>query len=177
MSLRHAVLGLLAAESASGYDLKRRFEQSMRHVWAATQSQVYTELGKLADDHLIEVSDVGPRGRKVYTIAPAGRHELTRWIQEPAHAPTHNIELLKTFMLAEVAPDDARAFFLRLSQNARDQHARLDTLRDEVDWDASVSDHFSRVALEWGLRFADFQVEWAQWALSEETPNAQDDSQ
>ena len=38
----------------------------MANVWPATQSQLYGELNKLADAGLIEVSDIGPRGRKEY---------------------------------------------------------------------------------------------------------------
>ena len=45
MSLRHALLGLLAEHPASGYDLLKQFEGSLAFVWPATQSQLYTELG------------------------------------------------------------------------------------------------------------------------------------
>ena len=71
MSLRIAALGLLAQEPGSGYDLLKLFEKSMANVWPATQSQLYGELNKLADAGLIEVSDVGPRGRKEYRITEA----------------------------------------------------------------------------------------------------------
>ena len=72
MSLRIAALGLLAQRPGSGYDLLKRFEKSMANVWPATQSQLYGELNKLADGGLIEVSDIGPRGRKEYRITDAG---------------------------------------------------------------------------------------------------------
>jgi DNA-binding PadR family transcriptional regulator len=71
VSLRIAALGLLAQKPASGYDLLKQFEQSMANVWPATQSQLYGELNKLADTGLIEVVDIGPRGRKEYRITPA----------------------------------------------------------------------------------------------------------
>ena len=73
MSLRYAALGLLAQHPGSGYDLLKRFEASMANVWPATQSQLYGELNKLADAGLIEVTDVGPRGRKAYRVTEAGR--------------------------------------------------------------------------------------------------------
>src|SRR6185295_18233053 len=78
VSLRIAALGLLAQEPGSGYDLLRHFEKSMANVWPATQSQLYGELNKLADAGLIEVSDIGPRGRKEYRITEAGRLEGLR---------------------------------------------------------------------------------------------------
>ncbi|PRC59664.1 PadR family transcriptional regulator, partial [Mycobacterium sp. ITM-2017-0098] len=82
-SLRIAALGLLAEGPASGYDLLKLFEKSMANVWPATQSQLYSELNKLADGGLIEVSAVGPRGRKEYEITDAGRDELQRWVTTP----------------------------------------------------------------------------------------------
>src|SRR5215467_11502170 len=89
VSLRMAALGLLAQAPGSGYDLLRRFEKSMANVWPATQSQLYGELNRLADSGLIEVSDIGPRGRKEYRITPAGRGELQRWMTSPEDDPPH----------------------------------------------------------------------------------------
>lgn len=59
MSLRHALLGLLSERPASGYDLLKRFETSLANVWPATQSQMYTELSKLAAAGLISASAEG----------------------------------------------------------------------------------------------------------------------
>lgn len=56
MSLRHALLGLLSERPASGYDLLKLFETSLANAWPATQSQIYTELTKLADAYLIAVA-------------------------------------------------------------------------------------------------------------------------
>src|SRR6201991_2334476 len=87
VSLRIAALGLLAQQPGSGYDLLRIFEKSMANVWPATQSQLYGELNKLADAGLIEVSDIGPRGRKEYRITQDGRRELGRWIADTEDDP------------------------------------------------------------------------------------------
>src|ERR1700754_2512466 len=98
VSLRIAALGLLAQEPGSGYDLLKHFEKSMANVWPATQSQLYSELNKLADAGLIEVSDIGPRGRKEYRITETGRAELRRWVANPEPAPQfRSAELLRVF--------------------------------------------------------------------------------
>ncbi len=60
----------------------------MANVWPATQSQLYGELNKLADSGMIEVSDIGPRGRKEYRVTEAGRAELLRWITNPQDDPS-----------------------------------------------------------------------------------------
>ncbi len=83
VSLRMAALGLLAQRPGSGYDLLKTFEKTMANVWPATQSQLYGELNRLADTGLIEMTDIGPRGRKEYRITRAGRAELRRWVTTP----------------------------------------------------------------------------------------------
>ena len=105
MSLRHAALGLLSRGPASGYDLLKVFEASMANVWPATQSQLYGELNKLADDGLIRVVDIGPRGRKEYEITDDGRAELHRWMTSPQEGPAfRSAKLLRVFLLDELAP-------------------------------------------------------------------------
>jgi DNA-binding PadR family transcriptional regulator len=49
VSLRHALIGLLAEQPASGYDLSRRFQEVLGSVWPAGHPQIYGELRKLAD--------------------------------------------------------------------------------------------------------------------------------
>ena len=64
----------------------------MANVWPATQSQLYGELNKLADAGLIEVSDIGPRGRKEYRITEAGRATASQMYGAPgwvAHTVTN----------------------------------------------------------------------------------------
>src|SRR3954454_9209461 len=99
-SLRMAALGLLAQEPGSGYDLLKHFEASMGNVWPATQSQLYGELNKLADAGHIEVSEVGPRGRKENAITDAVREELHRWMISPQEDPVfRSAQLLRVFLL------------------------------------------------------------------------------
>ena len=103
MSLRHALLGLLAERPGSGWDLLKGFESSLAFVWPATQSQLYTELGRMTDDALIEVTATGARNRKEYAITDAGREELIRWITEvEPERSRRNEALLRVFFLGNV---------------------------------------------------------------------------
>ncbi|MGD0004493.1 MAG: PadR family transcriptional regulator, partial [Anaerolineaceae bacterium] len=40
MSLDYAILGFLSYKPFSGYDLKKVFDNSVRHFWYADQSQI-----------------------------------------------------------------------------------------------------------------------------------------
>ncbi|HZQ31573.1 MAG TPA: PadR family transcriptional regulator [Mycobacterium sp.] len=168
MSLRHAALGLLARAPASGYDLLKVFELSMANVWPATQSQLYGELNKLADAGLIEVADVGPRGRKEYAITDAGRAELHRWLMSPQDDPTfRSASLLRVFLLDELPPDKAREYLEQYRAEADAEHKRYVQIRDRYDWSGGDQVFFARAALENGLRFTRMQAEWAGWVLKE----------
>lgn len=168
MSLRIAALGLLAQEPGSGYDLLKQFEASMANVWPATQSQLYGELNKLADGGLIEVSDIGPRGRKEYRITEAGRAELRRWVANPLDDPPfRSAGLLRVFLLGEVPTPQAREHVVAMAQQAEAEVKRLEALRDSIDWTDSDGVFYGRAALEYGLRMNAMEGEWANWLVNE----------
>ncbi|KUI36828.1 PadR family transcriptional regulator [Mycobacterium sp. GA-2829] len=162
VSLRFATLGLLAQHPGSGYDLLKRFEKSMANVWPATQSQLYGELNRLADAGLIEVTDVGPRGRKEYRVTPEGRAELRRWITDSTDdPPLRRPDLLRVFLLGELSPAAARKYATGFAEHARTELARLEALRDSLRWDDDAAAFYGRAALEYGLRLAAMEAEWA----------------
>jgi DNA-binding PadR family transcriptional regulator len=175
VSLRIAALGLLSQQPASGYDLLKHFRKSMANVWPATQSQLYGELNKLADGGLIEVSAIGPRGRKEYRVTEAGRAELLRWITSPQNDPPwRRPDLLRVFLLGEIPADDARTYVAAFAEHAHSELKRLEHLRDSIDWDGGGSDFYGRAALEYGLRNAVMEGQWAHWlleAIDERTQN------
>ncbi|MFE3181483.1 PadR family transcriptional regulator [Streptomyces violascens] len=171
MSLRHAVLGLLTNRPASGYDLMKLFETSLAHVWPATQSQVYGELGKLADGGLVEVSAEGPRGRKEYAITEAGRSELHRWLTEVEPVRTRRSDsLLRVFFLGELTRVEAKAYLLTEAEHSAQQLAGLKEAESAIDWgDDPISVH-GRLALEYGKRLSAMHEEWARWAAEQLAP-------
>src|SRR5437588_10008069 len=110
MSLRHALLGLLADEPASGYDLHRRFECDLgRYAWQAGHTGIYPELVKMADEGLVIVKATGARGRKTYALTEDGRAELRSWLMSPPRQGTvRNETVLRMFLVQALEPGDAR---------------------------------------------------------------------
>lgn len=158
-----AALGLLVQQPGSGYDLLKRFEKSMANVWPATQSQLYGELNKLDTAGLIEVTDIGPRGRKEYRATPAGRAELLRWIANPQDDPPERIVgLLRVFLLGELPRADARAHLLDMAEQSDAEVGRLKQLEESIDWADTCDDLFSHAALEYGQRMHAMQADWAR---------------
>jgi len=88
MPLHHAVLALLSAKPAHGYELKSSFEQAVGEQWGGLNiGHLYQILDRLARDGLIESQrqrqPVKP-DRVVHRLTPAGRAELYRWLAEPS---------------------------------------------------------------------------------------------
>ena len=166
VSLRIAALGLLAHEPGSGYDLLKHFEKSMANVWPATQSQLYGELNKLADAGLIDVSAIGPRGRKEYRINEAGQAELRRWVTNPRDDPPfRSAWLLRVFLLGAVPPVQAREHVVAIADHADAEVKRLEELRDSIEWTDDEGLFYGRAALEHGLRAHEMEAEWARWLV------------
>jgi DNA-binding PadR family transcriptional regulator len=168
MSLRHALLGLLAQGPASGYDLLKRFNSSLAFVWPAKQSQVYGELGRLAEAELIVVTDTGARNRKEYGITDAGRAELHRWLtQTQADWSYRNEAILRVFFLWTLSPTEAAAYLDRFAEQIGARRAAFERIRDEVEWGDSDAERYARITLEHGLRSTQATEEWARWAARE----------
>ena len=161
-----AALGLLAQRPGSGYDLLRTFEKTMANVWPATQSQLYGELNRLADTGLIEITDIGPRGRKEYRITRGGLAELQRWVTTPEDdPPLRDASLLRVFLLGAISPQQARKHMIAAAEHADAEVKRLEELRDSIDWTEGDSLFFGRAALEYGLRRYAMDADWARWVV------------
>ena len=168
MSLRHALLGLLSVEPASGWDLLKRFEQSLAFVWPATQSQLYTELNRMEEAGLVSVTATGARNRKEYEITRAGRSELAHWITEvQPERNRRNDVLLRVFFLWTVDRAKAKAFLEREVEVYRNFHDLLEQVEASANWDESEFDRYGRLALENGIRVTAANEQWARWAVTQ----------
>jgi PadR family transcriptional regulator, regulatory protein AphA len=168
MSLRHALLGLLADGPASGYALTKQFEVSLANVWSARHSQIYPELKRMTDAGLVRAGDEGARGRKEYTITPEGRAELHRWLTatEPERGG-RNESMLRVFFLWTLPDDEAADYLDREAAAYREHLAHLDALDTAVPWAPGGPPRMSRIALEQGRRWARTMAEWAEWAAGQ----------
>jgi DNA-binding PadR family transcriptional regulator len=169
MSLRHALLGLLREHPASGYDLMQIFKLSLANTWPATQSQVYTELARLAEAGLLEVSEQGPRGRKEYALTEAGLAELRHWLLEvdPDLHPRSE-GLLRIFVLGALSREESQNYLDWLTERSAKEVATLEALgASSADWPDTDLAEYSRLALEYGRRLWAMTQEWAAWASAE----------
>jgi PadR family transcriptional regulator AphA len=82
---RFALLGILSAAPASGYDIKKKMAQSTNHFWREGDSSIYPILKQLLEEgmancELLNIESDKPK--KVYTITSEGKNELDNWLME-----------------------------------------------------------------------------------------------
>lgn len=105
MDVKTVCLGMLTDGEASGYDLKKEFESSFGHFFAAGYGSIYPALNSLARDGLVECRHVPQEGkpdRKVYRITDVGKEHLLAALGNPS--PSHKVrsEFLATMCFAHL---------------------------------------------------------------------------
>src|SRR3982751_2008133 len=84
MSVRHALLALLAEGPKYGLQLREEFEARTGEVWPLNVGQVYTTLQRLERDGLVESDDdADPGSQKGFRITADGAGGLADWLRPP----------------------------------------------------------------------------------------------
>jgi DNA-binding PadR family transcriptional regulator len=166
----YAVLGLLAVQPWSSYELTQQMDRSLGRIWPRAQSKLYEEPKKLVAAGLAtaRAEQRGRRRRTVYTITRAGRRALAAWLREPAAGPVIESEqLLKVFFADQGTTADLRRTLAEALRWAQERSA--ETAEVGRGYLAGEGPFPARLAvLDLSARFlADFYAlvgEWAQWA-------------
>ena len=162
MSLRYALLGLLADRPYSGWQLLKHFEGSLAYAWPALHSQIYPELARLREAGLIEQTGEGPRGAKEYSLTPSGREQIERWLRETTPGRnTRDEALLRVFFLWLLDPDEAAAYLDREADFQRRLLADLERIAASPGPD-DARERSYRLALDFGLRVTRTRRDWAE---------------
>jgi DNA-binding PadR family transcriptional regulator len=88
MSIRQGLLALLEQGPMYGYQLRAEFESRTGATWPLNVGQVYTTLGRLERDGMVEPAGDDGDGHAVYRITAAGRVEVATWFSTPVSRST-----------------------------------------------------------------------------------------
>ncbi len=175
MSLEYAILGFLNYSPLSGYDLKKVFDNSVRHFWPADQSQIYRTLARLADKGLVEqevLRGVVRPDRKVYQITPAGREALRAWLLSPLASQEVRIAaLIQVFFAGQLTDEQVLALFERLAAEARAALAAYDQIpqaagAEEPTLGPPRERFFWQLTLDYGLMSTRTDLEWLEGVIA-----------
>jgi DNA-binding PadR family transcriptional regulator len=155
------VLGLLSEGERSGYDLLKRAEGSVAHMWSPAKSQLYAVLPRLVDAGLARRRDVRQTGRpdkQVYRLTPAGRDAVRHWL-ETSTPKTWDELLLKVFFAKLCSRAGLRRQLEAYEERTREQLAVYEAIRP-------ASRH-GALTLQYGLDEMPVRLAWLVQAKRE----------
>lgn len=137
MSVRHALLGLLAQKPRYGYELCAGFTALVggKENWDVKPAQIYTTLARMVESGLITLeSKNGQQGKSEYAITSSGHDELMNWfrdssIEEPHQDPFY-LKLMLSLELEEV--DASRMIVIQRAALYQELH-RITQQRQTLD--------------------------------------------
>ncbi|MEV4638003.1 PadR family transcriptional regulator [Actinoplanes sp. NPDC049548] len=166
MSTSHVLLGLLAAGPRHGYDLKRAHDERLPQAKPLAYGQVYSTLGRLERDGLVEQRGQDREGgpdRTSYALTDAGRARLSEWLTavEPP-APYVTSTLFAKVVVSLLAADTGTATDYLVAQRAA-HTARLRELTAVKTAPASTVGDV--VAADYAIAHLDADLRWLQTTL------------
>lgn len=174
MSLRHALLGFLSIRPMSGYDLKRRVDESVGHFWTADQAAIYRTLSELDAHGLVTHERVAQRSRpdrKVFHLTEAGRETLDAWLAAPLPpVPRREPLLVKLFFAGRIDSGALRELLTAELSHAETELAGYRALLDSLDAPPSPIPEATQlgpvITLTYGVRAATAQRDWLRGLLT-----------
>lgn len=101
---QRAILGLLAIQPWTAYDLTRQMRRALRWAWPRSEANLYSEVKRLAPLGLAEAVEetTGARSRTRYQVTARGREEVATWLEsQPPSPPEVEFEALLRLFLAD----------------------------------------------------------------------------
>lgn len=167
----YAILGLLSHEDMTGYDLKKRIENSLGFFWSAGFGQIYPALAALEGHGFVakrtEVAERRPK-RIVYSITGDGLAALSRWLGEPVEKEDVKFEILLKLFFGKLSPAGKNAAIIEEFQTRNAKN--LSTMRIfkaelEKVMPGSEDHLYYYLAVLFGEKMYAAYLEWAQEAL------------
>jgi DNA-binding PadR family transcriptional regulator len=169
--LGYALLGLLQAKPASGYDLRKIFSSTAMTTYSDSPGAIYPALRRLQQQGLIRgnVEDgAGLRRRQVFTLTAEGAAELRSWITRPVNRSEvirGLDEVMLRFAFSEQAGGREASVGLLKSLKA-ELTSYLPNLHQQRAAGKATMPTSGSLALESGIRSYETLLQWTKDALA-----------
>lgn len=108
MDVRTICLGILTRGDATGYEIKKTFEEDgYQHFVEASFGSIYPALNRLTEERLVSVrSEIQEKrpDRKVYSITPAGRAVFLGSLMKPLPEDRHRSPFVFAMLFSHLLP-------------------------------------------------------------------------
>jgi DNA-binding PadR family transcriptional regulator len=110
MDVRTICLGILTRGEATGYEIKKLFEDDgYQHFVEASFGSIYPALNQLTRDGLVDVRAEAQEkrpDRKVYSITPAGRTQFLASLLKPLPEDRHRSPFVFAMLFSNLLPPE-----------------------------------------------------------------------
>lgn len=156
-----SLLGFLHDGPMSGWDLSAHAQTKIGEFWSLTQSQVYRELARMADEGLVTAGERGTREKRLFEITETGRAAFAEWVADPPDAETIRFPLLLRLVFGRHVPGDRLQSFLAQHRMIHaDRLAAYERQRREMPEGYADDDPYTVATLEFGLRYERAVLDW-----------------
>jgi len=165
LSVRNAILGLLAQQPRHGYELRAAFEALIGgdEIWNVKPAQIYATLSRLEEAGLVRQDSIkqdnGPE-KRIYSLTTTGQSELAQWFVTGV-ATEHQRDEFFVKLMVSLYSEEIDPYQVIRGQRGRlyrDLHA-LTTRRNGIDARRELAQIFlmdkSIMHLEADLRWLD----------------------
>ena len=159
VDIKFPVLGFLMDGEMTGYDLKRRFQESVGFFYRVSDGSLYPGLKKLARDKLVTMrtESRGKRARKIYAITPLGRDLFLKMLAEPSPPLFIHDEAQVKIYFGHHNPDAAMGHLRRMREFDRMRSGQLAELIEHMKMQGASP--FHKVLVEIGRQLSIFKAE------------------
>ena len=169
----YAVLGLLAIQPWTAYELTQQASRSLRFAWPKSERLLYTEPKKLVEHGLATAAEeaVGRRRRTVYTITDEGRVALSAWMTTVPEPPVLEAEALLRLLFAENGTvDDLAAALDAMAAEAAERYEQVAAINSaylDGGHPFPHRTHLSVLFATFQLELFDLIIRWVDFAKHE----------
>lgn len=122
MSVRYALLGLLAQRPRHGYELHAALEAVVggEQAWDVKPAQIYTTLARLEESALVVQEGVEQDGgpeKRIYALTPEGEAALQTWFNTSVALDHQRDEFFIKLMLSLLVPEAKPRKVLQAQRN------------------------------------------------------------
>lgn len=169
---KYTVLGMLALESLTGYQIVKMIQSSTNYFWSESEGQIYPALAQCVKEKFAtckeEKSEKTNRNKKIYSITSKGKKELAIWLKkEPQPALVRNELLLKLFFGGNI---DTKDNIHHVTHHQKEIESELESykkLREEIIKEHKCSPHLKYwlITLDLGIRSSKAELTWCKETL------------
>lgn len=168
----YAILGFLNECEMSGYDIRKRAEETVGYFWHESEGHMYPTLQRMTGSDLIEEVGVRKRNsrkRKQYRITALGSEKLKEWLQAPVvEGRVRNPFLLKLFFSKNMKPKVIREHLERELFKRKEQMAIYKRIQDDICHlsEQGQQRQLWEMTLSYGLRMTQCWIDWLHESMA-----------